>query len=67
MEEPIPHPTDRSSFTIPGLDLLRQAVDQRLLDDPAMLLIKELTPFRSRDEFQELLRKLQARTQVRPG
>jgi serine/threonine-protein kinase len=60
-------PARAESYALRAIDQLRQAVDLRLLDDPASLQVKELTPLRSREDFQELLRKLRDRSQVRSG
>jgi tetratricopeptide (TPR) repeat protein len=50
-----------------AIAVLRQAAAKRLLRDPNMLRIKELAPLRSRAEFRELERKLEAQAQVRSG
>jgi serine/threonine-protein kinase len=50
-----------------AVGLLRRAVDRRLIGDPAVLWVRELDPLRPRADFQELLRKLAASSEVRSG
>jgi tetratricopeptide (TPR) repeat protein len=50
-----------------ALALLQQAAQRQVLRDPKALRIKELAPLWPRTEFQELERRLEAQSQVRPG
>jgi hypothetical protein len=60
-------PGREETYTRRAIDVLRRAVDRRLLRDPKQLQIKELIPLRERAEFQELRRKLEDQARIRPG